>query len=58
MSSAGTSDRPVSRNDHRDSVYDLLSSTAADGTPLLSEDTMALLNYIDYEQKRAMASRG
>ena len=54
--SSGTTERSEGGKDRQD-VYELLSSTA-NGTSLLSEETMALLNYIDYEQKRILASRG
>jgi hypothetical protein len=54
--SAGSAERPDSGKERQD-MYELLSSTA-NGTSPLSEETMALLNYIDYEKKRIMASRG
>jgi hypothetical protein len=54
--SPGTTERSESDEDRQD-MFELLSSTA-NGTAPLSEETMALLNYIDYEKKRILASRG
>jgi hypothetical protein len=54
---SGGKERPETACERHD-MLDLLTSTSADGTSMLSDETAALLVYIDYERKKQLASQG